>query len=735
MKRFILLSLVAAVFTACQDGSSPTGTAFETWFGTPSFAILDGSNGGNVDVFFKPPLLVDPTGDANFGDRPPNPDLAPVARICLVVCVVPIDELAMLYRATDGHYAVNWRTRNFPLVSGVEYRIQILLGGVELAYRDVKPRDKAKGFKATCDEKDAVVCEFVNGTTLPIKVRIESFAGCIAANPNFVPATDDCVTASIAPGGSFQAENTVKVTTDINGPPATFNFETCTDLRLRGSGLTDINLGRVDLRTFGDCVEITTLEDVDVVGTATLCDAFTAAAGLTDDQKKRMTVHRFGSTDDEAVALPHGQDIIECDVVVAVAAPAPGGESLALSRLDRLGRFARNTWRAVSDQVRAWIEPAPLFAEMAVVCHRGGCGSKSNFRSSFQAALPAWMDYDGAPADGVFGDREVGTVLTARVKVFDSGEFFPANGPVPAAVNDVRLTVTLTTTAGSSSSEIITGSTGIAEFPFTVALGLNTVTFSGIGVGTEVGAATPVDNVFAADFGDPTTETELEVGTLEFTATGLFGFESAAAPALPSGWTLTGTGGTSGAVTNLGATEGSQFAFINTPGLTTTAHGGTGGSTLESPLFAAQIGDELSIDFNFLTNDGTVAFRDFLFVQLRDASNVVMATIGNANTEEDGDQAIPAIGAPPPPPLTAGVTLSPTTALFGGVATGPVGGVTYGPGKYLTGVFGGSTGYVTSKFTIPATGTYKLFIAVQDVGNRLVSSGAAIDNITLTPAT
>jgi hypothetical protein len=83
MKRIFLLSLVTAVFSACQDGSSPTGTGSETGFGTPSFAILDGNNeGGNEDVFFLSPLVVNPAGNTAFGDRDANPDLAPVAKIC-----------------------------------------------------------------------------------------------------------------------------------------------------------------------------------------------------------------------------------------------------------------------------------------------------------------------------------------------------------------------------------------------------------------------------------------------------------------------------------------------------------------------------------------------------------------------------------------------------------------------------------------------------------------------------
>lgn len=201
---------------------------------------------------------------------------------------------------------------------------------------------------------------------------------------------------------------------------------------------------------------------------------------------------------------------------------------------------------------------------------------------------------------------------------------------------------------------------------------------------------------------------------------------------IPASWTSTGSVGTSPAATNIGPTDGSRFVFLNTPGVANTTYGGTGGSTLESPSFSANAGDVIELDYSFLTTDGTTTFRDFAFIQLRTASGAVVATVGNANTTGPDSRAIPAVGGPAPA-ISALVTLTPATAFFNGLSTGPVGSQTYGPGKYGGGN-GGSTGFVRSSFTIQTTGSYRLFFAVFDYGNRSFPSGLAVDNIRLVPA-
>lgn len=237
--------------------------------------------------------------------------------------------------------------------------------------------------------------------------------------------------------------------------------------------------------------------------------------------------------------------------------------------------------------------------------------------------------------------------------------------------------------------------------------------------GGSVGAANINETALPAAPGGPLPIVASSVSLIE-------GFESG----LPAGWTLSGVGGTSGAVTNLAPTQGTQFAYIdNRGGTSTSAYGGTAGTTLQSSAISLSAGSVLSLKFSFMTNDGG-GYSDFALIQLRNAtSGAVVATLATANTTGSVSPAVPAQGGPAPA-ISPGVTLTPSTAYFNGLATGPIGGDNYGPGKYGGGN-GGSTGWVTVNYTVPATGSYKLFFLVSDVGDTGVDSGLAVDEIGL----
>lgn len=96
------------------------------------------------------------------------------------------------------------------------------------------------------------------------------------------------------------------------------------------------------------------------------------------------------------------------------------------------------------------------------------------------------------------------------------------------------------------------------------------------------------------------------------------------------------------------------------------------------------------------------------------------------------------IGAPadsheghlPPNPIDPGGTLSPATSFLDGVETGPLNRITYGPGAW-GGNTGGTTGFVHVHFTIPSNANYRLTWEVSDVGDFIVDSALAIDNVLL----
>lgn len=201
--------------------------------------------------------------------------------------------------------------------------------------------------------------------------------------------------------------------------------------------------------------------------------------------------------------------------------------------------------------------------------------------------------------------------------------------------------------------------------------------------------------------------------------------------ALPSGWVLSqsGVGGVSEAVANLNPTQGSVFGWIDNTGTTdmrfTGVPGAATGSTLTSPTFTLASGQQLSIDLNFLTNDGE-EFSDFAYAALvRANTSTVIAKLYTANTTGSVAQAVPALGGPGG--ISAGVALTHSAAYFDGMFTGLLDNIPYGPTKYIDGV-GGATGWVTASYR-PGAGSYQILFVVSNVGDPGLESALAIDNL------
>jgi len=81
------------------------------------------------------------------------------------------------------------------------------------------------------------------------------------------------------------------------------------------------------------------------------------------------------------------------------------------------------------------------------------------------------------------------------------------------------------------------------------------------------------------------------------------------------------------------------------------------------------------------------------------------------------------------PAISPGVTLTPGTGGFDGNQVGPLpDGSTYGPFGY-NGNAGGSTGWVTTSYTLPTSGSFQLVWEVANVINCAGSDALATDNI------
>ncbi len=199
---------------------------------------------------------------------------------------------------------------------------------------------------------------------------------------------------------------------------------------------------------------------------------------------------------------------------------------------------------------------------------------------------------------------------------------------------------------------------------------------------------------------------------------------------LPSGWTVNGTAGTSGAngVVTLAPTSGSTaYGWVSTNNSTATAGYGLGdetnGSTLTSSAFSATPGASLQFYFNYVTSDGST-FTDYAFANLLDASTgKVVAVLFDARTEPTGTIA-PGLDLPPPV-----ATLSPSSVP---IVSGPPAWAPLGDDSNTCYDVGcGYTGWIQSDYSIATAGSYELQFGVTNWDDTEYASGLAFDGITV----
>lgn len=539
--RLLAAAGLAAVVVACQDSQTP-------WLspgGSPTLAISDGAHGAvetrNTDVFFYPPLVANPSGQFGFGDRPANPNLFPVARICRLnateavpnptplECVETLSpDLAMGFDQAGQFYMANLKDGGFALNNDSMYRIEIFVGPFSLAYRDIDPDPSPP--TSSCDT--VAFCQFNNtgSSSLPIKVRIESAALCFHPGSNGTPGTFNlpCATAQIGVGGSVTLQDSGEVIATVDLKPGGGG----SGAALLGSALSGtsvsvvtltacpspsyLNPAFIDLPTYSDCVDIETnppLTAIGAIGVASLCQAldFAAAARLSEAQRRRITI--LNLTDKAkgvVVALP--------DAKGNCPAPTPAPSRIGVGPLDRLLRLAGAAWQSVREHAIAWLGPNSLWASLICDVGCGGWG----FESPVQAALPAKMDYHADNPGGALGTSFVSSPVTAKVQVTDAG-----NPPEPVAGATVHFTVTGGGGSVSAASDT-TGPDGVAEVTWTRGPdpGLNTLEASGRGIAdpscaTDATFPCGPQGVFAPDHLDSAAgRVTLGIGRLTFTATG-----------------------------------------------------------------------------------------------------------------------------------------------------------------------------------------------------------------------
>jgi hypothetical protein len=213
-RRLLVLS-VLAIALACQDRSSPTEPRGLSAPTGPAGAISDGAHGGNPDFFFLPPMVSNPVGNQNYEAGRFNATLGP--RLTIEICrldAAPVDAngnpvattdcaanvpLAKKFAAgtvrlegtaPDGHYQVQWNTRESNLDVTKYYRIKILIEGstTPLGFADIDPMENKSQVK---NARTGEVIALIDDSTLPIKFRVEKSALC---NPGESLCTSTIVT-------------------------------------------------------------------------------------------------------------------------------------------------------------------------------------------------------------------------------------------------------------------------------------------------------------------------------------------------------------------------------------------------------------------------------------------------------------------------------------------------------------------------------------------------------------
>ncbi len=197
-----------------------------------------------------------------------------------------------------------------------------------------------------------------------------------------------------------------------------------------------------------------------------------------------------------------------------------------------------------------------------------------------------------------------------------------------------------------------------------------------------------------------------------------------------SDWNCEGNCGTAAADGDISLSPfgSSEYGWISTANGVDTEGLGIGnettGSTITSPLFDANQGDELSFNFNYVTSDGG-GFSDYAWALLLDENLEPAAQLFTARTNPGGNT-VPGFELPEP---DADVALDPseTPIIAGAPEWSPLGnssGSCFGDGC-------GYTDWIESVFSFDEDGTFALQFGVVNWNDEAFQSGLAFDGATI----
>ncbi len=187
----LVVTTIAVLSVGCRDQQPvqpPTSAG-------PAYMISDGAHGGpNSSFFFLPPLVANPVGSPNFVIGAFNPNLSPVVEVCTLAgdptsgpvdCLMSGGKPVLVFGPTnmpvDGEsYHLDWDTQASSLQDNLFYRL-IVRGTRKLEPLGFLDLDPVSG--GVKNMRTGEVVQFQDGSTLPIKVRIQHGAFG-AANPD-----------------------------------------------------------------------------------------------------------------------------------------------------------------------------------------------------------------------------------------------------------------------------------------------------------------------------------------------------------------------------------------------------------------------------------------------------------------------------------------------------------------------------------------------------------------------
>lgn len=456
MKTRIGLVLAIVALSACrvEDSTSPRVIGVQS----PLPGLSDGSSGGNPDFFFFQPLVANPLSNSNIDAGAENPFLAPYAIICEITftpgdddCVADVTPVVggIPLTLSGNNYSESWRTSDGQgLDSDKFYRIEVFATPVpnrvslttdyiekfRYGYRDIDPDDGPP--VSACTTED--FCKINNGSTIPIKVRIERFASC--------PETEECVSEVVRANQANHLKQPSGNQITLQGETDQdffLNFDVCTTDEENA-----VNAA-VDLATFGLCLKTETpfTGQLNTPAILSICEPIVIPAGYSHDQKHQIALHHFdtqGGT--PANPITKVEALSEANNCLTVT-----GDASSSSGFSRLAR-------AVAQRVTSYLNPRPLYA--AVALDVGGGGFTDELGSLFKLALPAKFEYVNAADAQQFASP--GSMVTLSAKVTDL-----QGNPVLGA--RVRWSVQSSPgNASLSASEGFTDGAGVAQVVLTL---------------------------------------------------------------------------------------------------------------------------------------------------------------------------------------------------------------------------------------------------------------------------